>query len=192
MGEVLPTHYAWSEVLIVIAALYAVVRAWAVNRWFAVGLAAAAVAALVAIVRIVGGLTGDIIVLHEFLSRYGALFGLGCIFGALLGRSAWLPPVVGVVAAALTVAFPTIHLLLLVGLILGCAALAFRGVAHRRFVAAGSFAILLFAGVVSAPFRAEHPALGWHIFHVMVALWYVLVAAYVTGSLLANRERDSS
>ncbi len=192
MGDVLPIHYALSEALIVIAAIYAVARAWPVNRWFAVGLAAAAVAALVAVVRIAGGLTGDIILLHEFLSRYGALIGLGCMAGALLSHKAWLPPLVGMVAAALAMAFPSTHLLLLAGLILGGAALSYRRTAERKLLAAGSFAVLLLAGLVSLPFRVDHPAIGWHIFHTLVAVWYALVAAFVTGSLLSHRERVSS
>lgn len=191
MGDVLPIHYALSEALIVIAALYAVARAWRVNRWFAIGLAAAAVAALVAIVRIAGGMTGEIVTLHEFLSRYGGLFGLGCIMGALLGHKAWLPPLLGAVAVALGMAFPEANPLLLAVLILGGAALVCRRTAERKLLAAGSFAVLLLAGLASMPFRVEHPALGWHIFHTLVAVWYMLVAAFVTGSLLSHREGAS-
>ena len=184
MMDILPTHYALSEAFIVIAAAFAVARIWPVDRWFAVGLAVVALAALVAIVRILGGLTGDTIVLHEFLSRYGALFGLGCMVGALIGQRPWLPPLFAVIAAALGMALPTANLLVLAGLILGGAALTYRNAPDRKVLAAGSFAFLSIAGLASAPFRSEYPALGWHIFHSVVAVWYVLVAILVTGALL--------
>ncbi len=192
MTDHLPLHYALSEALIVIAAVYAVARTWPTNRWFAVGLAAAGVAALVAIVRIVVGLAGDIVILHEFLSRYCALFGLGCMGGAMLGWKAWLPPLLGVVAAGLGMTFPAATPLLLAGLILGGAALVYRRTADRKFLAAGSFAFLLLAGLASMPFRADFPALGWHIFHTLVAIWYMLVAAFVTGALHSRRQGASS
>ncbi len=192
MTDHLPLHYALSEALIVIAAVFAVVRAWRVDHWFAVGLAAMGVAALAAIVRIVGDMTGDIIILHEFLSRYGALFGLGCMGGAMLGQKAWLPPLLGVVAAGLGMTLPAASALLLAGLILSGAALAYRRTVDRKFLAAGSFAFLLLAGLASMPFRAEHPALSWHIFHTLVAVWYGLVATFVTGTLPSRRQGSSS
>lgn len=192
MSEVLPLHYALSEALIVIAAIYAIARAWPLNPWFAAGLAATAVAAVVAIVRIAGGMTGEIIILHEFLSRYGALFGLGCMFGAMLEDKAWLPPLLGLIAAALAMAFPWTHLLLLACLILGGAVVAYRRIAERKLLAAGSFAFLLLAGLASMPFRADSPALGWHIFHTLVAVWYGLVATFVTRALHSRRQGASS
>lgn len=188
----LPLHFALSEALIIVAAIYAVAHTWRVDRWLAVGLVAMAVAAFVAVIRIAAQMTGEIVILHEFLSQYGALFGLGCIFGALLGWRAWLPPVLGAVAAALGMVFPEAHPLLLVALILCGAALAYRNTADRKFLAAGSFAFLLLAGLASMPFRANYPALGWHIFHTLVAVWYVLVVTLVPGSLPSRSEGVSA
>lgn len=188
----LPLHFALSEALIIVAAIYAVAQSWRVGRWLAVGLAAIAVAAFVAVIRIVARMTGDIVILHEFLSQYGTMFGLGCMFGALLGWRAWLPPVFGAVAAALSMTFPEAHPLLLAALIVGGAASAYRGAADRKLLAAGSFAFLLLAGLASMPFRADYPAVGWHIFHTLVAVWFVLVAAFVTGSLPSRSEGASS
>ena len=184
----LPFHFALSEALIVVAAIYAVSQTWRVDRWFAVGLAAIGVAACVGVIRIAARMTGEIVILHEFLSLYGTLFGLGCIFGALLGWRAWLPPVLGAVAAALGMTFPATHPLLLAVLILGGAALAYRSTADRKLLAAGSFAFLLLAGLASLPFRADYPSLGWHIFHTLAAVWFVLVAAFVPGSRPSRRE----
>ncbi len=47
----LPFHFALSEALIVGAATYAVVQTWRVDRWFAVGMSAIAVAAFVAVIH---------------------------------------------------------------------------------------------------------------------------------------------
>lgn len=132
-------------------------------------------------------MTGEIVILHEFLSQYGTLFGLGCLFGALLGWRAWLPPVLGTVAAALGMTFPATHPLLLAVLILGGAALAYRSAAERKFLAASSFAFLLLAGLASMPFRADYPAAAWHIFHTLVAVWYVPVVAFVLGPRPSRR-----
>jgi hypothetical protein len=188
----LPLHFALSEALIAVAAIYAVAQTWRVDRWLAVGLAAIAAAAFVAVIRIAARMTGEIVILHEFLSQYGTLFGLGCLCGALLGWRAWLPPVLGAVVAVLGMTFPEAHPLLLAALILGGAALAYRSTADRKFLAAGSFAFLLLAGLASMPFRADYPALGWHIFHTLVAVWYVLVVAFVPGSLPSRSEGVSS
>ena len=98
MSDFLPIHYALSEAAIVAAGGYAVVKVWPINRWFAIGFAAVAVAALIGAIRIITGMTGSIIILHEFLSRIGAIFGLGCIFGAMLMRAQMLPPLLGLTA----------------------------------------------------------------------------------------------
>jgi hypothetical protein len=77
-------------------------------------------------------------------------------------------------------------------LILGGAALAYSNAADRKFLAAGGFAFLLLAGLASMPFRADYPALGWHIFHTLVAVWYMLVVVFVLGSLPMRSEKVSS
>lgn len=190
--KILPLHFMLSEALIVVAAIYAVAQAWRVDRWLAFGLVAIAVAAFVAVIRIAARMTGEIVILHEFLSQYGSLFGLGCMVGALLGWRAWLPPILGAVAVALGMTFPETHPVLLAALILGGAALAYSNAADRKFLAAGGFAFLLLAGLASMPFRADYPSLGWHIFHTLVAVWYMLVVVFVLGSLPMRSEKVSS
>jgi hypothetical protein len=179
VSNILPVHYALSEAAIVVAGGYAVIKAWPVNRWFAIGLAAMALAGLIAVIRIVAGMTGSIITLHEFLSRAGALFGLGCIIGAMLLRGQLLPPLLGLAAATLAFFIPALTTALLGILILGGAILAYRGALDRKFLAAGSFAFLVCAALLSTPLRSTYPGWGWHVFHMLVALWFVLVAAFV-------------
>ena len=179
MSDILPTHYALSEAAIVAAGGYAVVKAWPINRWFAIGFAAVAVAGLIGAIRIATGMTGSIIILHEFLSRIGAIFGLGCIFGVMLMRGRMLPPLLGLAAASLVFMVPALITLLFGTFILGGAVLVYRGALNRRFLAAGSFAFLVCAALFSAPLHITHPGFAWHVFHILVAVWFVMVAAFV-------------
>jgi hypothetical protein len=179
VSDILPIHYALSEAAIVAAGGYAFAKAWPVNRWFAIGLAAVALAALIAVIRIVTGMTGSIIALHEFLSRIGSIFGLGCIFGAMLMRGQILPPLLGLAAASLCFFVPASTTLLFGTFILGGAVLAYRGAPNLKLLAAGSFAFLVCSALFSAPLRTTYPGVAWHVFHIFVALWFVLVAAFV-------------
>lgn len=179
MNDILPVHYAMSEAAIIVAGAYSVIKAWPVNRWFAIGLAAMAVAAVIAVIRIVFGMSGFIITLHEFLSRLGALFGLGCICGAMMMRGQILPPILGLATASLAFFVPAFATPLFGAFIFGGAFLAYRAAANRRILAAGSFAFLLTSVIFSAPLRADYPGFGWHVFHIFVAIWFVLVARYV-------------
>ena len=184
MSDILPIHYALSEAAIVAAATYAVVLAWPVNRWIAIGLATMALAALIGVIRIAMGVSGFMITLHEFLSRYGALLGLGIIFGAMLVRgqmmqSQLLPLLLGLAAVSLVFFVPALATPLLGAFILGGAVLAYRAALDHRILAAASFAFLICAAFLSAPLRANYPAFGWHVFHMLVAAWFVLVAAFV-------------
>ena len=179
MSDILPMHYALSEAAIVAAGGYAFAKAWPVNRWFAIGLCAVAFAGLVGAIRIMTGMTGSIIILHEFLSRIGAIFGLGCILGVMLTRGQMLPPLLGLAAASLAIFVPALTTPLFGAFILGGAVLAYRGAPDRKLLATFSFAFLMCAALFSAPLRASYPGLGWHVFHMLVALWFVLVAAFV-------------
>ena len=179
MSDILPIHYALSEAAIVAAGGYAVVKAWPVNRWFAIGVASAALAGLIGAIRIASGMTGSIIILHEFLSLVGAIFGLGCMFGAMLMRGQMLPPLLGLAAASLAIFVPALTTPLLGAFILGGAVLAYRGALNRKLLAAGSFAFLLCAALFSAPLRTAYPGLAWHVFHLLVAVGFIMVAAFV-------------
>lgn len=180
MSDILPIDYALSEATIVAAGSYAFIKAWPINRWFAIGLAVVALAGLIGTIRIALGMTGSIVMLHEFLSRTGALFGLGCILGTMAMRGQVLPPVFGMAAASLAIFVPTSSAPLFGALILGGAALVYRGASNRKILATGSFAFLVCAALFSAPLRSTYPDIGWHVFHTLVAVWFVLVATFVS------------
>jgi hypothetical protein len=179
MSDILPVHYALSEAAIVAAGGYAIVKAWPVDRWFALGLAAVALAGLIGAIRIMLGMSGPIVTLHESLSRIGAIFGLGCIFGVMLMRGPTLPPLLGLAAASLAFFVPALTTLLFGVFILGGAVLAYRGAPNLKLLAAASFAFLVCSALFSAPLRSSYPDIGWHMFHILVALWFVLVATFV-------------
>lgn len=183
-----PIHYALSEALIVVAAIFAIARIWHLNRWFAIGLAVVALAGLVGAIRIVGGMTGDIVILHDFLSRYGALFGLGCMVGALQGWQNPLPLILGLAAATMAMALPIAGPPIMAILLLGGAAFAYRGAPDTKLLAAISFGSLVLAPFASAPFRPNDLAVAWHMFHTLVAAWFVLVGVFVATSLAPRRE----
>ncbi|UVO55434.1 hypothetical protein [Sphingomonas sp. SUN039] len=186
MSALLPTHYALSELLLAVAGGFAIVRAGRISTWFAIGLAPVALAGLVGAIRIAAGMTGFIVDLHGFLSRPAALFGLACLVAVLLRRQWWLPPVLGIVAMAIAVFAPAATPLLFIGLTAAGAVLAYRAATDRALLSAVSFAGLLIAILASMPFRSTQPALAWHLFHTLVAVWFVLVAAFVVPILQAQ------
>jgi hypothetical protein len=179
LSDLLPTHFALSEMLLALAGSFAIVRAGRISTWFAIGLAPIAIAGLVGAIRIAAGMTGFIVDLHGFLSRPAALFGLGCLVAVLLRRQPWLPPVLGTIAMAIATFAPATTPLLFIGLIGAGAILVYRAATNRALLAAVSFAGLLIAILVSMPFRSAQPALSWHLFHMSVAVWFVLVGAFV-------------
>ncbi len=192
MPMIWPTHYALSEALIVVGAIIAIRRTWQLDRWFAIGLAVIALAGLIGAIRIVGGMTGNIVIIHDFLSRFGSLFGLGCMVGALLGWRTPHAPILGLTAAATALAVPVTGLPIMAALLLGGAVLAYRGAAGAKLLAAISFGSLVLAPLASAPFRPNDLAIAWHVFHTLVAAWFVLVGIYVATCLAPRRDAPLS
>lgn len=169
--------------LLAVAGGFAIVRAGRISAWFAIGLAPVALAGLVGAIRIAAGMTGFIVDLHAFLSLPGALFGLACLVAVLLRQQPWLPPVLGTIAMAMAVFAPATTPLLFIGLTGAGAILAYRAATDRALLAAISFAGLLIAILVSMSFRSTQPALAWHLFHTLVAVWFLFVAAFVVPVL---------
>ena len=187
MNALVPQHYALSEAVVAVVGVFAIARATRVSYWFAAGIAPFALAALFGTIRISAGLTGSIEHIHQFLSRHGALFGLGCLVGVLAARNAWLPPALGAAAAALAVlapgaVSPVFALLISLGAIF-----AYRANPGKAPLASASFAFLLVARLATDPLRATLPALAWHSFHLAVALWLFLQATVV----LSGRKHGS-
>ena len=186
MSALLPQQFAVTEAVVVAAGAFAMARTARINAWWAVGIAPFMLAALVGTIRINAGLAGDFELAHQFLSRAGAVFGLGCMIGVMAGRARWLAPVLGGVSGILAVLIPgamvpTFLVLTLVG-----AWLAYRAADRQARLVAASFTVLLIGRLATDPLRAAHPALAWHLFHLAVALWLLLLAIIVIPRLRAR------
>lgn len=182
MNVVMPQHYALTDAIVLTVGVFAIFLVTRVNRWLAVGLAPFVLAALVGTIRISVGLVGPIVTLHQFLSRTGAVFGLGCLVGALAVRSAWLPPALGLVAAVLVILAPGAATSIFAVLVVAGAVLAYRSCPDKALLAAASFSLLLVGRVVTDPLRSTSPALAWHMFHMAVALWLWQFATLMTAA----------
>ena len=179
MSALLPQHYALTEALVAAAGAIAIARTARVSPWFAIGLGPFAIAGLVGAIRIGAEVTGPIELLHQILSRPGALFGLGCLVGVLAGQTGWRPPFIGLAAAAIAVLEPVFGMSAFVGLILLGTVLAYRARPESAKLAASSFSLLLIGRLATDVLRSAHPALAWHMFHLVVAIWLLVLAAVV-------------
>lgn len=179
MSGMLPQHYALTEAVVALAGVFAITHTVRASLWFAAGLAPFALAALVGTIRIGAGLTGSIEHVHQFLSRPGSLFGLGCLAGVMAARNAWLPPLLGLAAATLAVLVPGAVSPAFAAILLLGAVFAYRANPGKALLAAACFALLLIGRLATDPLRATLPALAWHSFHLAVAVWLLLLATVV-------------
>ncbi|MEN9683790.1 MAG: hypothetical protein RLZZ427_1541 [Pseudomonadota bacterium] len=175
-----PLHYALSEALVAAAATLGIARLIPENRLGALGLLPFGLAGLIGIIQIAADLTGPIAGFHQFLSRSGAVFGLICLIGAVLPRRDWRPVGIGLAAGALVTALPATGMPLFGVLMLSGTICAYRTAPRATAPIAGAgFALLAGAQVIAASLRPTHPALAWHLFHIMVAAWLLIVASII-------------
>lgn len=172
-----PAHYALSEAALALVTAWTVWRLIPRERMAALALVPFGLAGLIGAVRLAAGITGPIIELHQFVSRTGGVFGLAMLVAVLAGLRDWRAMVCGLAAAALALAVPVIAQPLFVALIIAGMALAGRRAPENSALAAAGFSLLLIAQLVNAGLRTTHPALAWHLFHVLVAVWVLLVGA---------------
>jgi hypothetical protein len=64
-------------------------------------------------------------------------------------------------------------------LVLAGSVFAYRANPTRAPLAAACFALLLIGRLGTDPLRATLPALAWHMFHLAVAIWLLLMVAIV-------------
>ncbi|MEN9717267.1 MAG: hypothetical protein RIQ99_145 [Pseudomonadota bacterium] len=173
-----PLHYALSEAVVAAAAALGITRLIPQNRLGALGLLPFGLAGLIGTIQIAADLTGSIAGFHQFLSRSGTVFGLICLIGAVLPRRDWRPVGIGLAAGALITALPVAGMPLFGVLMLSGTICVYRTAPKATALAAGAgFALLAAAQVIAASLRPTHPALAWHLFHIMVAAWLLIVAA---------------
>jgi hypothetical protein len=182
------THYALSEILIVLGAAWAARRLYAHHRYGAAlacgvfGLAAALGAIRFGLDRD-GSLIAALADIHRFAGTWGGSFAMTALVYDMAQRRLSAPqwqkyqrPYMALAALALAgaLAFPplavAVFLLWSVGFIVLVVASA--DILQQGKLAAFSIAALMLVNVVL--FRQAawlSPAMSWHIFHVLVAVW---------------------
>ncbi len=181
------THYAISELLIVVAGTWAAQRLLKNNhRAAAIGILLFIVAAAIGVVRFGfdrdGSLIAGLADIHRIAGTFGGTAAMMCLVYDVLGRRAvWVTwqkrySVVAVIGLAAAVVFPLLIVPFFVLWSLGFIWLVSRAAPtlKRSTVQAVAIAGLMLFNVLvfrQSPYLA--PAVGWHIFHVLVAVWLV-------------------
>lgn len=171
MSALQPAHYALSEAMLALVAVYAMCRLVRREPLAALALAPFGLAASIGAVRLALGIAGPVMELHQFVARIGGMFGMACLVLLLAGQGGWKVPLIGLGAAALALALPQVGQPLFIVLALAGTALAWRRAGRNAAFAALDFSLILIAQLVSAGLKAEHPALAWHLYHLIIALW---------------------
>jgi len=195
-GLDMPPHYAVSEALIVIAALYA---GWVLanrNQWMgAIGVLLFGAAAAIGVYRFPSGQVQELAALHKWAGQIGGLTGMSLIASGLLGASSLLSSrtqlktyCLALCAISVALAFfkpaLAVPLFLLWSLvaILAAFALPAKSLASR-------FGIALIAGVMLLNLvfvrRATYltPDVSWHAFHALIAIWIIGVCWILTRDI---------
>ena len=180
-------HYAISELLIVVAGIWAAQGMFKNDhRAAALGVLLFTAAAAIGVVRFGfdrdGSLIAGLADIHRIAGTFGGTTAMMCLVHDMLGRCAtWMTwqkrySVVAVTGLAAAIAFPLLIVPFFVLWSLGFIWLVSRAAPtlKRPTVQAVAIAGLMLFNVLvfrQSPYLA--PAVGWHIFHVLVAVWLV-------------------
>jgi len=187
-----PTHYASSELLIFLVALWTARALWQQNMGHgSLGtLLFGTAAALGAIKFGLGVKHESFIALHQFASQFGGLVGLMLFTDQFITSSnimeKWVLRHRGVAALVALVAFAfpyarvPLFLIWSLGLILLCATSTPQN-ALAAPIKAAMAAIMLLNVLVLRQAAWLTPAVSWHVFHIVVAVWLLAICALLTG-----------
>jgi hypothetical protein len=179
----MPLHYALSDGLVGVLGMWGL---WTLARRGqllpGVGLGLFGLAGLIGLVRITSGLIEPMAVLHKSVSQLGGLAGLVLILSGLVRHIGLKVPALGALAAAavavvIAVRMPAVWQgLFAAGLLSGIIVLAVaRGPMALRLQSALGFAVMLPNVLLLRNAPALNPDLRWHAYHLIVALWLVLL-----------------
>lgn len=189
----MPTHYAASELLIVLVALWTARALWRQNMGHgALGTLLFGTAAALGAVKFGLGVRHEgFIALHQLASQFGGLVGVMLFTHQLMISSdilqKWVPPhrgfaaLVALVAFVLPLARVPLFLIWSLGLIVLCATRTPQ-IALAAPVKAAMAAIMLLNVLVLRQAAWLTPAVSWHAFHIVVAVWLLAICALLTGS----------
>lgn len=195
----MPPHYAISEALIVLAALYCGWRLFRRDQWMgAIGVLLFGAAASIGVYRFPTGQVQELAAVHRWAGQIGGLIGMGliaseCIRKALPAsrktgamRACLIVIVISLLIALLKPAL-AVPLFLLWSLIciVGATALPAKSIINRFGFAA--LASLMLLNVVFLR-QSNHLTqdVSWHAFHTLIAIW--IFAIYWVLSIQTERE----
>ena len=188
----MPTHYAASELLIVLVALWTARALWRQNMGHgALGTLLFGTAAALGAVKFSLGVRHEgFIALHQLASQFGGLVGVMLFTHQLMTSSdilqKWVPrhrgfaALVALVAFVLPLARVPLFLIWSLGLIVLCATRTPQ-IALAAPVKAAMAAIMLLNVLVLRQAAWLTPAVSWHAFHIVVAVWLLAICALLTG-----------
>ena len=179
----MPVHYALSDGLVGVLGMWGL---WTLARrgqlLAGLGLGLFGLAGLIGVVRITSGLIEPMAVLHKSVSQLGGLAGLILILSGLVRHLGLKVPALGVlvaaaVAVAIAVRMPAVGQgLFAAGLLAGIVVLAVApGAVSLRAQSALAFGLMLPNVLLLRSAPALNPDLRWHAYHLIVALWLLLL-----------------
>ena len=181
-------HYALSEALIVIAALWG---GWRLARsgalFGALGVAIFGAAAAIGVVRFGAGRIGELAVLHQGVSQIGGATAMAMVASQLAmagwaGRSRGaklIAIVLGMATLAACIASPDLTTPLFIVWLVAAIAFAMSLPSHdllQRILRAAIVSLFLVNLLLVRRSPALGPDFSWHLFHILIAVWTVGVA----------------
>jgi hypothetical protein len=179
----MPLHYALSDGLVGVLGMWGL---WTLARrgqlLVGLGLGLFGLAGLIGVVRITSGFIEPMAVLHKSVSQLGGLAGLILILSGLVRHLGLKVPALGVLAAATVAVIIAVRMpavgqgLFAAGLLAGIVVLAVApGAMSLRVQSALAFGLMLPNVLLLRSAPALSPDLRWHAYHLIVALWLVLL-----------------
>ena len=186
-----PAHFALSEILIVMAGAYSI-RVFLQHRlnFAAAGVLVLAVAAFLATLRFGLNMHTELRSSHQLLTALSLLFGVPLITIDVIKKSQFLSEKI-ILIFALIMALISIYIFfqaksliimyavtwLVLGIIFSF--LIPREKISSRFVSSFIFSIILI-NFIMRHVQLFEPNLGWHFYHVVVAVWLYLMTLLMT------------
>ena len=179
----MPLHYALSDGLVGVLGMWGL---WTLARrgqlLVGLGLGLFGLAGLIGVVRITSGLIEPMAILHKSVSQLGGLAGLVLILSSLVRHLGLkVAPLAALAAAAIAlgiaILMPAVgQTIFAAGLLAGIVVLAVApGSMGLRVQSALAFGLMLPNVLLLRSAPALNPDLRWHAYHLIVALWLVLL-----------------
>ncbi|ANP45746.1 hypothetical protein [Candidatus Viadribacter manganicus] len=191
----MPLHYIISELAI------SMVSAWGAWRLVraqqllgASGVALFALAAAIGILRIASGAEALLAPAHRLASQAGGTFALVLIVAQIAKHRGWTAPLLVICAGASGAALASLAsavlggLIFLVLLVVGAALLATQPHSKHRALAALGFVLMAPNILFIRQSVFLDPALSWHGFHFITALWLIGVVAALRSAQQRSAE----